>query len=304
MKPMTRLARGAFSLVELLVVIAIIAILIALLISAVQKVRAAAANAECLNKLKQLGLALLNYHDDYKSFPTPKNDMNWNWNGPGGGGWMYRILPYLEQDALHKLGQSPDQGKAWATIVPAFVCPADQRENAGGTWVSPAYTFALTSYLGVVGQRNSLRSQTGDWDGVFGREVGVKVSDITDGTSNTLMVGERPPSGDHLIGPWASYLGGNNALWAVVENVTDGGNSHFPASNSKLLGGGQPCPDPSYFSPGDLTSYCHNNHFWSFHTGGGNWLLCDGSVRFMEYSAGTTVIPPMASINGGEVIPD
>jgi prepilin-type processing-associated H-X9-DG protein len=64
-----------------------------------------------------------------------------------------------------------------------------------------------------------------------------------------------------------------------------------------------PCPMPVYFSPGDLSNKCHGNHFWSFHSGGGNWLLCDGSVRFMSYTAGTTVIPDMASIAGGEEIP-
>jgi prepilin-type processing-associated H-X9-DG protein len=65
----------------------------------------------------------------------------------------------------------------------------------------------------------------------------------------------------------------------------------------------QPCPAPSFFSPGNLDDYCHVTHYWSFHTGGGNWLLCDGSVRFMTYDAGTTVIPPMASFAGGEIIP-
>jgi prepilin-type processing-associated H-X9-DG protein len=74
--------------------------------------------------------------------------------------------------------------------------------------------------------------------------------------------------------------------------------------DSNADGTGQPCPDRSYFSPGDLASDCHANHFWSFHSGGGNWLLCDGSVKFMDYSAGKTVIPAMASISGGEVIAD
>jgi prepilin-type processing-associated H-X9-DG protein len=105
-------------------------------------------------------------------------------------------------------------------------------------------------------------------------------------------VGERPPSPDSGTGWWAYPDLYENTLWAigVPSLITD---------NSE----GPPCPAKSYFSPGDLTDNCHTNHFWSFHTGGGNWLLCDGSVRFMNYSAGTTVIPPMATINGGEDIP-
>jgi prepilin-type processing-associated H-X9-DG protein len=279
-------------------VIAIIAILIALLIPAVQKVRAVAANTECLNKLKQIGLALHSYHEDYKRFPTaeirrPVPEDLWDYFA---GAWMYQILPYLEQRALWEQGQSRDPNdraklNPWATIVPAFLCPADPRENAGG--VNP---YGPNSYLGVVGQRsgpmhipNDWRYSTATWDGVFGEDAGVRLTDITDGTSNTLMVGERPPSRGNLIGQWV-WDAFQSALWAIVEvGILTGSD-------------GQPCPDQSYFSPGDLANYCHVNHFWSFHSGGGNWLFCDGSVRFMTYSAGTDLIPAMASINGGEVL--
>jgi prepilin-type processing-associated H-X9-DG protein len=120
------------------------------------------------------------------------------------------------------------------------------------------------------------------------------MGDISDGASYTIMVGERPPAplgsafGATAFGAWAGWIR-DNMLWAIAD------------SSDASDGGG--CPLPAYFSAGDLTNSCHVNHFWSFHAGGGNWLLCDGSVRFMDYSAGTTVIPDMATIAGGEVIP-
>jgi prepilin-type processing-associated H-X9-DG protein len=246
---------------------------------------------------------LQQYHDINKYFPTPKYDIGFN-PGYDWVGWMYQILPYLEQEAVYKQGQSPDttiQAKTWGTIIPVFLCSADVRENAGGVWEGdligmPYNTFGLTSYLGVVGNHNA----TGpDWDGVFGRKVGVRTTDITDGLSNTLMVGERPPSPDEAWGWWASNIG-DNALWAIVEQPSSG---LLPPPNGAGYGSGTPCPNRSYFGPGDIVNYCHTDHFWSFHTGGGNWLLCDGSVRFIDYSAGVTTVPDMASIDGGELVP-
>jgi prepilin-type N-terminal cleavage/methylation domain-containing protein len=291
LKPARHLARGAFTLVELLVVIAIIAILIALLVPAVQKVRAAAARVQCVNNLKQIGQALHNHHDVYGYFPSSSGDFD---------SWLYIILPFLEQDALYKQGRASDaavRATTWSTVVPTFVCPAD---NAGGLFVPSAKypdpiaqnSFALTSYLGVMGQSSIM-----DWDGVFGGSE-VKIGQITDGLSNTLMAGERPPSADSFWGWWTADIC-NTSLWAIVEQPASSGGT----GDTNGDGSGAPCPDRSYFSPGDPADYCSVNHFWSFHSGGGHWLLCDGSVRFMAYSAGITVIPPMASINGGEVIP-
>jgi prepilin-type N-terminal cleavage/methylation domain-containing protein/prepilin-type processing-associated H-X9-DG protein len=314
-------ARDAFSLVELLVVIAIIAVLIALLVPAVQRVRAIAANAGCVNNLKQIGLALLNYHDEHKCFPP--GDAHDIVEGP----WTYDILPYIEQAELWKLGRSLDKGSFWFTNVATFICPADPRENAGSTGIDPqwsgdlkadgnAYTHAVarTSYLGVNGKLNPLlTSTTADatkGDGVFlavyylapnefQNYKGVSLTrDVSDGASNTVMVGERPPSGffQNLVG--ADFMHG--LLWGE-----SGDTSMFavempsaPSFNYNYSTVG--CPGRSFFSPGYLTNTCDGTHFWSFHPGGGNWLLCDGSVRFMAYTAGTDLIPAMASIAGGE----
>jgi prepilin-type N-terminal cleavage/methylation domain-containing protein/prepilin-type processing-associated H-X9-DG protein len=293
MKPARGWARGGFSLVELLVVIAIVAVLVALLIPAIQRARATAARVQCVNNLKQIGQALHNYHDVYGYFPTSSGDFD---------GWMYIILPYIEQDALYKQGRSPDpdiRASTWSTVVPLYVCSADPRENAGGVFVPSAkypdplsqHSYALTSYLGVMGQLN-----TADWDGVFGGIT--RISQITDGLSNTLLVGERPPSTDLYWGWWTSGVF-NTSLWAIVEQPALYGGT----LDSNGDGSGTPCSHRSFFSEGDLLDYCHVNHYWSFHPGGANWLLCDCSVRFMQYTTGTDVIPAMASMNGGEVIP-
>jgi type II secretory pathway pseudopilin PulG len=287
------LARGAFSLVEILVVTAIVAVLIALLVPAVQQVRAAAARAQCTSQLKQIGLALHNYHDIFRSFPLQ--------SGIQDQCWMYKILPYIEQSALYQQGQGTDAAlkrTTWKTPIPAFLCPSDPRDNAGGVYDFHT-AYAMTSYLGVAGRISTDFPDSGvigPFDDADSGNLAVNIAHITDGLSTTLMVGERPPSPDRFWGWWAYKFWDNNC-WAIG----DIGFSPYTDSNGDDTG--TPCPALSYFSPGDISDYCHTNHFWSFHTGGGNWLMCDASVRFMQYAAGTTVIPLMATRNGGEVIP-
>src|SRR5262245_24040759 len=129
--------RGAFTLVELLVVVAISAVLIALLVPAVQKARAAAASSQCVNNMRQIGLAAQTYHNTFRCFPTMQRHSGWapeTWRNS----WLYQSLPYLEQEALYKQGQSTavaEVDKTISTIVSTFICPADPRENAGGLCV-------------------------------------------------------------------------------------------------------------------------------------------------------------------------
>jgi hypothetical protein len=147
-----------------------------------------------------------------------------------------------------------------------------------------------------------------DWDGVFGGGlVGINKDQITDGLSNTLMAGERPPSANKAWGIWSSTTT-DNALWAIGQIPTfslayDSGGD-FSGGGTAGPVGGVPCPTKSYFSCGELSNYCDVNHFWSFHDGGGYWLLCDGSVHFKTYDAGITIIPSMATIAGGEPVPE
>jgi prepilin-type N-terminal cleavage/methylation domain-containing protein/prepilin-type processing-associated H-X9-DG protein len=285
--------RSAFTLIELLVVIAIVAILVALLIAAVQKVRASAANAQCTNNLKQIGLALHGYHDIYRAFPL------YYGSDPTNYSWMFDILPYLEQGDLFAEGLATPH--VLGTIVPTYLCPADQRANAGGAYTVGTMSWAATSYLGLVGRKQGhttlktlgvLGGFIDENNAVIIQTVPIKISRITDGLSTTLFAGERPPSPDNAFGVW----GGTNfdsSMWAI--------NTFSPIFDTH--GVEHECPVPAFFAPGDLDDYCDVNHFWSFHAGGGNWLMCDGSVHFLLYAAGTTLIPDMATISGGEEVP-
>jgi prepilin-type N-terminal cleavage/methylation domain-containing protein/prepilin-type processing-associated H-X9-DG protein len=292
-----------FTLVELLVVIAIIAILIGLLLPAVQKVREAAARTKCQNNLKQIGLGLHNYHDTRGKLPPPRGDLQ----DPSQvsvatvyGGWMCDLLPYVEQDNLYKaLTYYPNFNfsaflQNYTKPVKIFNCPSDPRllDNGGQQG-----NGGMTSYLGVTGNDNNLNAQFfGPSNGIFDvSSTGNRLTDITDGTSNTLMVGERPPAQDLYWGWWS--VSDYDCLLGVQQQF--GGpilGEPWTDPNAK-----PPCSGPpGIFMPGSPQYACHTNHFYSMHSVGANWLFGDGSVHFFPYSAQPVTIP-MASRAGGEV---
>ncbi|MCU0703595.1 MAG: DUF1559 domain-containing protein [Fimbriiglobus sp.] len=304
-----RTRRGGFTLIELLVVIAIIAILIGLLLPAVQKVREAASRMQCSNNMKQWGLAIHNYHDARGEFPAPRaarqSGGNWTQGGyttgywlvvPASsdtvGGWSTRALPYIEQDNLFRPIEAVTTTSQLATAfnnllnarVKIMICPSDALASRAHT--SGA---AVGTYLGVTG--NDEREGSDARNGMFavyewwsGPKRAVRMASITDGTSNTVAVGERPPSSDLYWGWWA-YSDSDNIL------------AH-PNRETYTVSG---CNGNELFRPDVPTNPRAACHFWSMHTGGGNWLLADGSVRFITYS-NANVISQMASINGGEVV--
>jgi prepilin-type N-terminal cleavage/methylation domain-containing protein len=279
-----------FTLIELLVVIAIIAILIGLLLPAVQKVREAAARASCQNNLKQIGLALHSYHDSYQHFPPPRGNHVPTPLFTEYRGWMCEVLPYLEQDNLaREMYTNPwyvGFFRTFNTPVKTYLCPSDPRNLLN----VPNGNGALTSYLGVTGSDSDVSAQfNGPTNGIFNvSSGGIRLTDVTDGTSNTLMVGERPPAADLFLGWWGAS--DYDTLLSTRQLYGDPFNT-----------GG--CVLPGLFGPGRLGGSCDgdSNHFWSFHSGGANWVLGDGSVHFLPYSASALTIP-LGSRNGGEVV--
>jgi prepilin-type N-terminal cleavage/methylation domain-containing protein/prepilin-type processing-associated H-X9-DG protein len=306
--------RSGFTLIELLVVIAIIAILIGLLLPAVQKIREAANRMKCTNNLKQIGLACHNFHDVNNRLPPPRGSLLFTIT-PGNTtpagftqyrGWMCEILPYIEQDNLQKAlfaGWSTPFFNNYNKPIQTYICPSDPR---AGTFKSPAGAGLgnWTDYMGVTGNDNlDLNAMFGGparpTNGIF--EVGgtdpiggVNFAAVTDGLSNTLMVGERPPAGDTFWGWWSvsdydCLLSTRNQMWfyATQTGLT-------PACSASATIGGR-------YSPGNPKFNCHTDHYYSMHTGGANWLLGDGSVRFIPYSAEPIVSGPMATKDGAEV---
>ncbi len=201
--------------------------------------------------------------------------------------------------------QKPNGVNLHGTLCPTFVCPSDFR--GGSKWTDGIDESALTSYLGVSG-RNQFQEASGQ-DGILYVNSGVKMGHITDGTSNTFMVGERPPSSRLEYGwQWAGsgdspYFGASDVVLGVHERP------------------GLPTADPDFFRPGAVQdpTDAHRYHFWSLHPGGSNWAIADGSVRFISYSSGgpqavgttttpakPTVVEAMSTRSGGEIfeLPD
>ncbi|HZZ79407.1 MAG TPA: DUF1559 domain-containing protein [Gemmataceae bacterium] len=326
--------RRAFTLIELLVVIAIIAILIALLVPAVQKVREAAARTQCINNMKQLGLGMHNYHSVAKALPDGCHqtiDQNWTWS------WMAMILPYVDQAPLFTQatnfaksdptssyapwgaggawygltgnsndGPNPAQGQALAV----FMCNSEARSLVRQIdYGLGAVSIGFTDYVGNSGSQGDYASSV-PFNGVLYAGSKVTLVGITDGTSNTLMVGEHPPSNDFLFGWWFDGAGLDNTGEMETLMNTQGWNQttivnfvnwgYYPAYSDCL---GSAAATYSGFAKGDPNgSHCHIGHYWSFHPGGMNALFCDGSVRFLSYSITPANFSALASRNGGESV--
>jgi prepilin-type processing-associated H-X9-DG protein len=192
-----------------------------------------------------------------------------------------------------------------SVVVKLWTCPADDRTDLTGmgkTDANKIIKVAFTEYLGVNGMQqyqyfNPLYYKGGE--GILYHMSRVRFAEITDGTSNTLMVGERPPSADLNFGWWFGSDGrdergtGEGTLGAVEKDYFDSVLS-VPPFNCKQLKLG--------LQPGTINDNCDSGHFWSLHSGGANFLLADGSVRFLSYSIDALTFGYLCTRNGGEVV--
>jgi prepilin-type processing-associated H-X9-DG protein/prepilin-type N-terminal cleavage/methylation domain-containing protein len=304
--------RSAVTLIEVLVVIGILGILIGLILPAVQQVRSSMDRLSCQNHLHQIALALHNYHDTFGSFP-PGEDPN-TFGKPGtmqGVSWLAKILSFVDQQPLWEitfqalmedrfpLDNPPHIGLA--TVIPLYTCPSDPRvlsPQRGPDGILAAYT----SYLGIRGKWPTpapppLYSVD---NGVLQIGPAIRIAEITDGTSQTVMVGERPPSARLDFGWWyAPHFEG----WGQPASASF---RDFVLTVEEPVGYPDECvPSPPamtfVFGPGRIDNECDKYHFWSLHPGGANFVFCDGSVRFLPYSA-RSILPALATRAGGEVV--
>ncbi|MBP85822.1 MAG: prepilin-type cleavage/methylation domain-containing protein [Planctomycetaceae bacterium] len=307
---MRRHVHRGFTLVELLVVIAIIGILVALLLPAVQSAREAARRMSCQNNIKQTSLAMHNYHDSFKKFPSGSmypaaaagsgvpglTTVPWSW------GMMMLAMPFMEGGSVHatadfnsiNCGQSIKQQQAAGLPDPSsqpisfLICPSDINgdrslvSGPGGPlpWSGDAGLLYPGSYLGVAGTNEELPHCLGinNGNGMFYSLSDTRFRDVIDGTSTTLAIGERGIPGDKGWG------------WMVCGGTEC---EHYIATNRGLARGAN-IP----------TSLAIIQHFWSWHPGGAVFTLADGSVRFLNYEIDYNTYQALSTRANGEPVGD
>ncbi len=282
----------AFTLVELLVVIAIIGILVSLLLPAVQAAREAARRMSCYNNLKQIGLALHNYHDTHQALP-----MGWigvdqvtrqpHALGQPGWGWAARVLPFLEQSNTESLVQGdlpitdPSNLAARNTHLALYRCPSDagSQQFFNITGSMPTVRIPVANYVGMAGTQElenceplpiGVQCET---DGIFYHNSATNFRDIIDGLSNTFMVGERNSKIDNST--WVGSIPGADEGFERFLGIAD----HAPNTVGAHLD--------------DLSSY---------HPGGTNFVIADGSVRLIASTIDLQVYKGLATTQGGEPV--
>jgi prepilin-type N-terminal cleavage/methylation domain-containing protein/prepilin-type processing-associated H-X9-DG protein len=312
--------RRGFTLIELLVVIAIIAALIGLLLPAVQKVRAAAARAQCLNNLRQVAIAAQNYHGDHGRFPTgvhlpvPVGDRQ-----TGGTTLWVELLPCLEQDNLYRIWDYDDnrdnatggRDATQARVIKVLLCPSDAVrpvvQTTSANWASPPWSwgfYGMSSYGGNGGTRTVNTGGAPNYpgmarNGIYFIDSCVSIANVLDGTSNTLLFGERYHRDPEFDARYPVVFAGTIPLeqwgrWGFI--ATPGAIGNVALST--------PVPINYQVPPGGDFTTVENRvcAFGSGHPGGANFAFADGSVRFLSDNMPLVTLQALSTCAGGEVI--
>ncbi len=324
MKPACRTHRcEGFTLIELLVVIAIIAVLIALLLPAVQQAREAARRTQCRNHLKQIGLALHNYHDTHSIFPSGVYIhgpyVNTGGNGMRGSGWFHQILPYIDDSAAYaslapmmeygaRVGNDNEIYRAPEALrrrrVPTLMCPSDPNagslmgpSHADGFQGSYAMCLGSTN-LGTYGTTVAPGTHFDRKNGMFYFSSNTRLRDCTDGTSNTSMGSEGISRGPGLeYGGIGQYWNGNwggplfSALYSPNTLVADRIHTCLTTTHPRA-----PC---TTIGGTGTNAGCYAR---SYHAGGVHLLLADGAVRFVSENIALITWQSLATRSGSEVV--
>lgn len=337
--PVQRPYRRGFTLIELLVVIAIIAVLIALLLPAVQQAREAARRTQCKSNLKQIGLAMHGYHETASTFPMGMS----GWPNTADGklwGWGTAILPYLDQVPLYNNLATMPGGLAPQTNLPAagfnavmasftptntflqtnlpvYRCPSDTGSltvtipaaGLNGINQQNTYIFGRSNYAGILGASFQLTGGLLVPDGAFGESSNIRISDFTDGLSNTFLVGERRSPGfanGVYVGGDTIWCGAGDDNFGLTNNL----NSNWQGFSITLGFCEQICEiNAGTAIPPSITNSVALAALSSRHIGGAHFLLADGSVRFISENIATG--PPatpgstyqnLANRNDGQLI--
>jgi prepilin-type N-terminal cleavage/methylation domain-containing protein/prepilin-type processing-associated H-X9-DG protein len=308
-RPAPARARRAFTLIELLVVIAIIAILIGLLLPAVQKVREAATRSQCQNNLKQIALAVHNYHDTYGTFPPGGVTEGTCCGTQSGTNWAIAILPFIEQQNLaneyvsNQTNESAANAPVRTTSVKTYVCPADINANVlekPDSGPGSGLEYMPGSYRAVSGKSDGSAfwdnadalGISRDWRGALhsvwvSRGLNVeRLTGVSDGTANTLLVGEYTTRTHNR----------RRTFWAYTYTSYNQSSATLNQSRT-LLTDYDRCV--AVGGPGDVNP-C-KRAWGSYHTGVINFVWCDGSVRPVSSSIDMNVFTALATIAGGEV---